>query len=70
MGFLKFSILTIVGAAIWCTVLAWLGGRVGDKLRVEGKDPLDPEALVAAVKHESHSSSASCCWSACSTSSG
>lgn len=54
MGFLKFSILTTVGAAIWCAVLAWLGARVGDKLRLEGKDPLDPVALVAAVKHESH----------------
>lgn len=54
MGFVKFSILTTVGAAIWCTVLAWLGGKVGDKLRAEGKNPLDPEALVAAVKHESH----------------
>ena len=54
MGFLKFSALTIVGAAIWCSVLAWLGGKVGDKLRAEGKNPLDPEALVAAVKHESH----------------
>ncbi|MEO7318310.1 MAG: DedA family protein [Chthoniobacteraceae bacterium] len=53
MGFLKFSILTTVGAAIWCSVLAWLGGRVGDKLRAEGKNPLDPEAIVAAVKHES-----------------
>jgi membrane protein DedA with SNARE-associated domain len=54
MGFLKFSILTTVGAAIWCAVLAWLGGRVGEKLRLEGKNPLDPEALVAATKHESH----------------
>ena len=54
MGFVKFSILTTVGAAIWCSVLAWLGGKVGDKLRAEGKNPLDPEALVAAVKHESH----------------
>jgi len=54
MGFLKFSILTTVGAAIWCSVLAWLGGRVGDKLRLAGKDPLDPVALVDAVKHESH----------------
>ncbi len=53
IGFLKFSALTIIGAAIWCSVLAWLGGKVGDKLRAEGKDPLDPEALVAAVKHES-----------------
>jgi membrane protein DedA with SNARE-associated domain len=54
MSFAKFSALTIVGAAIWCTVLAWLGGRVGEKMRAEGKDPLDPEALVTAVKHESH----------------
>jgi membrane protein DedA with SNARE-associated domain len=54
MGFVKFSILTTVGAAIWCSVLAWLGGRVGDKLRLAGQDPLDPVALVAAVKHESH----------------
>ena len=53
MGFLKFSILTTIGAAIWCSVLAWLGGRVGDKLRLEGKNPLDPDALVHAVKHES-----------------
>src|SRR5215210_1441300 len=29
MGFLKFSLLTTVGAAVWCSVLAWLGGRVG-----------------------------------------
>jgi membrane protein DedA with SNARE-associated domain len=54
MGFLKFSILTTIGAAIWCSVLAWLGGRVGDKLRAEGKNPLDPDSLVGAVKHESH----------------
>ena len=54
MGFLKFSILTTIGAAIWCTVLAWLGGKVGNKLRAGGQDPLqDPEALIQAVKHES-----------------
>ena len=35
-------------------MLAWLGGRVGEKLRAEGKNPLDPDALVGAVKHESH----------------
>ncbi len=54
MGFLKFSILTIIGSAIWCAVLAWLGGKVGNQLRMQGQDPLqDPEALVHAVKHES-----------------
>src|SRR5258708_18165263 len=36
MGFLKFSALTTIGAAIWCTVLAWLGGKVGEKLRLAG----------------------------------
>ena len=53
MGFVKFSILTTVGAAIWCSVLAWLGGKVGDQLRAAGKNPLEPEELVKAVKHES-----------------
>ncbi len=53
MGFLKFSILTTIGAAIWCSVLAWLGGRVGDRLSAAGKNPLEPEELVKAVKHES-----------------
>jgi membrane protein DedA with SNARE-associated domain len=53
MGFLKFSILTTIGAAIWCAVLAWLGARVGDKLRLEGRNPLEADALVHAVKHES-----------------
>jgi membrane protein DedA with SNARE-associated domain len=54
MGFLKFSVLTTVGAAIWCTVLAWLGGKVGNKLRAANQDPfLEPEALVGAVKQES-----------------
>ena len=54
MGFGKFSVLTTIGAAIWCSVLAWLGGKVGDHLRAGGLDPLvHPEELVKAVKHES-----------------
>lgn len=53
MGFLKFSILTTVGAAIWCSVLAWLGGKVGTRLSAEGRNPLDAVELVKAVKHES-----------------
>jgi len=54
MGFLKFSVLTTVGAAIWCAVLAWLGAKVGNQLRAAGQDPLqDPEALVHAVKDSS-----------------
>jgi len=59
MGFLKFSALTIVGSALWCTVLAKLGLKVGNNL-----DPTQLEALkkgegvnlnhlIDAVKHES-----------------
>ena len=55
MNFIKFSILTTIGAAIWCAVLAWLGGKVGTRLDATGKDPLtDGSALIDAVKHESH----------------
>jgi len=50
MGFLKFSVMTTVGAAIWCSVLAWLGGKVG---RDNPEILKDPEALIHAVKRES-----------------
>ena len=61
MNFARFSALTIIGSAIWCSVLAWLGGRVGRKL--EEMDPkqlramtqgigVDLGGLIRAVKHE------------------
>ena len=54
MGFLKFSVLTTIGAALWCSVLTWLGGKVGAHLQAAGTDPLlHPDQLVTAVKHES-----------------
>ena len=54
MGFVKFSVLTTIGAAIWCSVLTWLGGKVGGRLLAAGIDPLvHPDELVKAVKHES-----------------
>ena len=58
MNFWKFSILTTVGAAIWCYVLAVLGLRVGQKLSPEQLDALkagqgvDISQLIGAVKHE------------------
>jgi len=52
MGFGKFSALTIVGAALWCTVLAKLGEKVGQGL--DPNQPIDPAQLVAAVKQQSH----------------
>jgi membrane protein DedA with SNARE-associated domain len=59
MNFLKFSALTVIGSAIWCTVLAWLGGKVGAKLDDKELQALqtgvgvDLTGLIRAVKHES-----------------
>jgi membrane protein DedA with SNARE-associated domain len=50
MGFVKFSILTTVGAAVWCAVLAWLGGRVGKQLTPDKLN--DADAIIAATKAE------------------
>jgi membrane protein DedA with SNARE-associated domain len=51
MSFLKFSILTFVGAGLWCSVLAWLGGRVGAKLTPAQLQ--DADAIIKATKSES-----------------
>jgi membrane protein DedA with SNARE-associated domain len=51
MDFLKFSVLTLVGAGVWCSVLAWLGGRVGAKLTPEQLQNAD--AIIKATKSES-----------------
>ena len=51
MGFVKFSILTLVGAGLWCAVLAWLGGRVGAKLTPAELQNAD--AIIRATKSES-----------------
>lgn len=50
MGFGRFSVMTITGSAIWCTILAWLGARVS------GRNPgliENPEMMIRAVKNES-----------------
>ena len=58
MNFLKFSILTTVGSAIWCTVLAVLGEKVGKKLdatqlaALKAGNGVDLMGLIHAVKHE------------------
>lgn len=50
MNFGMFSMMTVSGAAIWCAILAWMGARVADRNPGAMESP---EALVAAVKHES-----------------
>ncbi len=50
MNFTIFSIITTIGAFIWCWVLAWYGHRVGQ----QHPDLLDsPEKLIETVKGES-----------------
>ncbi len=51
VNFGMFSLTTLAGSAIWCTVLAWFGDKVG---REHPGILASPEALVAAVKDESH----------------
>ena len=51
MNFVVFSIVTIAGSAIWCTVLAYLG------LKAYHKEPQllsDPEAMVHFIKTQSY----------------
>lgn len=50
MNFGVFSLMTITGSALWCSVLAWFGSRVAE--RNPGLID-DPFAMIAAIKHES-----------------
>jgi len=51
MPFGVFSVVTAVGAGVWCTVLAWFGG----KITAAHPDLMnDPEALMRMVKQEGH----------------
>jgi membrane protein DedA with SNARE-associated domain len=51
MSFGVFSLVTVLGAALWCTVLAWFGGKVTETHPDLMKDP---EALMRMVKDEGH----------------
>ncbi len=50
MPFGKFSAMTTLGSAVWCSILAWYGKGVAER---HPNLMNDPEALVTAVKHES-----------------
>lgn len=49
MPFHTFSLMTLVGSAIWCSVLAWFGLRVGQR---NPRLIEDPATLVPAMKQE------------------
>lgn len=50
MNFAVFSVMTIVGSAIWCTVLAFLGDRA---FRAQPDLLQSPEKLEHFIKHDS-----------------
>ena len=49
VNFVSFSVVTILGSALWCAVLAWFGDKVG---RDHPGILHSPEELVQAVKDE------------------
>ena len=53
MNFALFSAMTILGAAIWCSVLAYLGAKAY-RVQPDLFDPNHPEAMVQFIKGQSH----------------
>jgi membrane protein DedA with SNARE-associated domain len=51
MKFTTFSLVTIAGSAIWCTILAYLGDEA---FRTEPKLLENPEAMMRFIKGQSH----------------
>jgi membrane protein DedA with SNARE-associated domain len=47
MDFARFSLMTIIGSAIWCSVLAWFGQTVITQKMVDAKNVAD---ILKAVK--------------------
>jgi membrane protein DedA with SNARE-associated domain len=52
MDFKMFSLMTVLGSALWCSVLAWFGQKIGHENPGALKDP---EALMRAFKDQSPS---------------
>lgn len=50
MNFAVFSLMTVVGSALWCTVLAYFGHKAYEKQ----PDLIEnPEAMMSFIKHQS-----------------
>jgi len=47
MNFAMFSVMTLAGSALWCSVLTWFGQKVLTRSMIESKDAT---ALMKAVK--------------------
>src|SRR4051794_34465205 len=51
MNFAVFSLVTILGSAIWCWILAYLGRKA---YQAEPNLVSDPEAMIRFIKGQSH----------------
>jgi len=47
MNFATFSVMTLAGSALWCSVLTWFGQKVLTREMIDSKDAA---ALIKAVK--------------------
>lgn len=50
MNFFMFSLMTVFGSGIWCTILAWYGQHIGTQHPGAMEDP---QLLIAAIKADS-----------------
>jgi membrane protein DedA with SNARE-associated domain len=50
MPFGKFSVVTIIGSALWCGILSWYGKGMAERNPQLMKNP---DELIKAIKHES-----------------
>lgn len=50
MRFGVFSVMTIAGSALWCSILAWYGKGIAER---NPELMTDPGQLIHAIKHES-----------------
>jgi len=51
MNFITFSVMTLAGSALWCSVLAWFGQKVVTREMIDSQDAT---ALIKAVKESGH----------------
>ncbi len=50
MNFMQFSVMTVSGSFVWCTILAWYGKRLGQSHPGAMEDP---QLLITAIKADS-----------------
>lgn len=51
MNVVSYSVMTVIGSAVWCTVLAWFGQKIlGDRPNLMN----DPKEMTDAIKENMH----------------